>query len=86
MHKQDFLLGLGGSATIVSSQYFLQSNPNLLITSTNMSQGLSYQCTGSCGACGGGCLITLGAVLFLGSSAYFKQKAQIKKHSNNLSK
>lgn len=75
MHKQYFLLGLGGSVTIFSSQYFLQSNPNLLVTSTNISQGLTYQCTGSCGACGGGCIITLGAVLFLGSSAYFKHKS-----------
>lgn len=69
---QNITLGGGAAATIVLPQAVTSSWPQLFASVAPLTSGTLPACTGVCGSCGGSCVGSLGALLWLVTTALLK--------------
>lgn len=77
-------LAAGAAGSVLLPQAVARLYPQILApAATNIANALPY-CTGACGACGGSCLTSACAVIWLGCCAYCNKESA--KHEKALEK
>lgn len=68
-----FLAG-GAAGSVLLPQAVVQTSPQLLADAAPKIAATLPYCTGACGSCGGSCIASACAVIWLGCCAYFKKE------------
>ncbi|MGM9528800.1 MAG: hypothetical protein ACI3XH_02185, partial [Phascolarctobacterium sp.] len=72
LHNASMVAGAAGS--IILPQAIVNTWPSLFTALAPMTSNALPACTGSCGACGGSCLTSVSAALWLGCCAIKNQQ------------
>lgn len=70
----NILLAGGAAGSVLLPQTVVQNSPQLLASAAPKIAATLPYCTGVCGACGGSCITSACAVIWLGCCAYLKKE------------
>lgn len=76
---QNLVLAGGAAGTIVLPQAITSAWPQLFGAIAPVTANTLPYCTGVCGSCGGGCVGSIGALLWMGACALTKHKREANK-------
>lgn len=72
-NMHNFGLACGAAGSIVLPQAITGTWPQLFASAAPFASGTVPGCTGVCGSCGGSCIASVGALLWLGCCTYLKK-------------